>query len=112
MKIFKILCLSLVSIVLFITMSSTAISGTEKLKKIDEVLIYCNTKQFIKNMVSNQYKMQLAAEGLVQDERHKHLATVEMWINPNNNQWAVVFVYKSVDKSCILGGNNIELHTP
>jgi len=47
MKIFKILCLSLVSIVLFITMSSTAISGTEKLKKIDEVLIYCNTKQFI-----------------------------------------------------------------
>ena len=110
MKIFKILCLSLV---LFMTISSsTAISSEEQLKNIDDVLIYCNTKQFIKNMVSNQYKMQLAAEGLVQDERHKHLASVEMWINPNNNQWAVVFVYKSVDKSCILGGNNIELHTP
>ena len=110
MKIFKMLLLSLV---LFMTISSsTAISGTEKLKNIDEVLIYCNTKQFIKNMVSNQYKMQLAAEGLVQDERHKDLAKVEMWINPNNNQWAVVFVYKSVDKSCILGGNKIELHTP
>ena len=101
------------SLVLIMTISSsTAISGTEKLKNIDEVLIYCNTKQFIKNMVSNQYKMQLAAEGLVQDERHKHLARVEMWINPNNNQWAVVFVYKSVDKSCILGGNEIELHAP
>ena len=79
---------------------------------INEVLIYCNTKQFIKNMVSNQYKMQLAAEGLVQDERHKDLARVEMWINPNKKQWAVVFVYKGVDKSCILGGNEIELHTP
>ena len=110
MKIFKMLLLSLV---LFMTISSsTAISGTEKLKNIDEVLIYCNTKQFIKNMVSNQYKMQLAAEGLVQDERHKDLARVEMWINPNKKQWAVVFVYKGVDKSCILGGNEIELHTP
>ena len=103
----------LLSLVLFMTISSsTAISGTEKLKNIDEVLIYCNTKQFIKNMVSNQYKMQLAAEGLVQDERHKDLARVEMWINPNKKQWAVVFVYKGVDKSCILGGNEIELHTP
>ena len=102
----------LLSLVLFMTISSsTAISGTEKLKNIDEVLIYCNTKQFIKNMVSNQYKMQLAAEGLVQDERHKDLARVEMWINPNKKQWAVVFVYKGVDKSCILGGNEIELHT-
>ena len=110
MKIFKMLLLSLV---LFMTISSsTAISGTEKLKKIDEVLIYCNTKQFIKNMVSNQYKMQLAADGLVQDERHKYLARVEMWINSNNKQWAIVFVYNSVDKSCILGGNEIELHTP
>ena len=110
MKILKMLCLSLI---LFMTISSsTAISGTEKLKNIDEVLIYCNTKQFIKNMVSNQYKMQLAAEGLVQDERHKDLARVEMWINPNKKQWAVVFVYKGVDKSCILGGNEIELHTP
>ena len=109
MKILKMLCLSLI---LFMTISSsTAISGTEKLKNIDEVLIYCNTKQFIKNMVSNQYKMQLAAEGLVQDERHKDLARVEMWINPNKKQWAVVFVYKSVDKSCVLGGNEIKLHT-
>ena len=110
MKIFKILLLSLVLFMMI--SSSTAISGTEKLKNIDEVLIYCNTKQFIKNMVSTQYKMQLATKGLVQDARHKHLARFEMWINPNNSQWAIVFVYKSVDKSCILGGNNIELHTP
>ena len=101
------------SLVLFMTIrSSTAISGTEQLKNIDEVLLYCNTKQFIKNMVVNQCKMQLAADGLVQDERHKHLASVSMWINSNKGQWAIVFVYKSEDKSCILGGNDIELHTP
>ncbi len=105
-----LVCLSLV---LFMTISSsTAISGTEQLKNIDEVLLYCNTKQFIKNMVVNQYKMQLAADGLVHGEKHKHLATISMWINSNNSQWAIVFVYKSEDKSCILGGNDIELHTP
>ena len=110
MKIFKMLCLSLV---LFMTISSsTAISGTEQLKNVNEVLLYCNTKQFIKNMVVNQYKMQLAADGLVQDERHKHLASVSMWINSKKGQWAIVFVYKNEDKSCILGGNDIELHTP
>ena len=105
-----LVCLSLA---LFMTISSsTAISGTEQLKNVDEVLLYCNTKQFIKNMVVNQYKMQLAADGLVHGEKHKHLATISMWINSNNSQWAIVFVYKSEDKSCILGGNDIELHTP
>ena len=104
------LCLSLV---LFMTISSsTAISGTEQLKNLDEVLLYCNTKDFIKNMVVNQYKMQLAASGLVQDEKHEHLASVSMWINSKKSQWAIVFVYKSEDKSCILGGNDIDLHTP
>ena len=105
-----LLCLSLL---LFMTISSsTAISGTEQLKNVDEVLLYCNTKDFIKNMVVNQYKMQLAASGLVHDDKHKHLASVSMWINSNKSQWAIVFVYKSEDKSCILGGNDIDLHTP
>ena len=105
-----ILCLSLV---LFMSLSSsTAISGTEQLKNVDEVLLYCNTKDFIKNMVVNQYKMQLAASGLVHDEKHKHLASVSMWINSKKGQWAIVFVYKGQDKSCVLGGNDIDLHTP
>ena len=105
-----IFCLSLFFIMTI--SSSTAISGTEQLKNIDEVLLYCNTKHFIKNMVVNQYKMFLAADGLVQDERHKHLASVNMWINLKKGQWAIVFVYKNEDKSCILGGNDIDLHTP
>ena len=110
MKIFKILCLSLFFIMTL--SSSTAISGTEQLKNVDEVLLYCNTKDFIKNMVVNQYKMQLAASGLVHDDKHKHLASVSMWINSKKSQWAIVFIYKSEDKSCILGGNDIDLHTP
>ena len=110
MKIFKMLCLSLL---LFMTISSsTAISGTEKLKNVDEVLLYCNTKDIIKNMVVNQYKMRLAASGLVHDEKNEHLASVSMWINSKNRQWAIVFVYKSEDKSCILGGNEVDLHLP
>ena len=101
------------SLVLIMTLSSsTAISGTEKLKNVDEVLLYCNTKDFIKNMVVNQYKMQLAASGLIHDEKHKQLASISMWINLKSSQWAIVFVYKSEDKSCILGGNDIDLHTP
>ena len=92
--------------------SSTAISGTNQLKNVDEVLLYCNTKEFIKNMVVKQFKMQLAADGLVHDDKHKHLATVNMWINSSNGQWAIVFVYKGQDKSCVLGGNDIDLHTP
>ena len=110
MKIFKMLCLSLFFIMTI--SSSTAISGTEKLKNVDEVLLYCNTKDFIKNMVVNQYKMQLAASGLVHDEKHKHLASVSMWINSKKSQWAIVFVYKSEDKSCILGGNEVDFHLP
>ena len=110
MKIFRMLCLSLL---LFMTISSsTAISGTEQLKNVDEVLLYCNTKDFIKNMVVKQYKMQLAASGLVHDDKHKHLASVSMWINSNKGQWAIVFVYKSEDKSCILGGNEVDFHLP
>ena len=105
-----IFCLSLFFIMTI--SSSTAISGTEQLKNVDEVLLYCNTKDFIKNMVVNQYKMQLAASGLVHDDKHKHLASVSMWINSKKSQWAIVFVYKSEDKSCILGGNDIDLHTP
>ena len=74
--------------------------------------MYCDNKDSIKNMVVNQYKMRLAASGLVHDEKNEHLASVSMWINSKNRQWAIVFVYKSEDKSCILGGNEVDLHLP
>ena len=116
-----IFCLSLFFIMTI--SSSTAISDTKQLsihsslknlhlKSIDKILLYCNTKEFIKDVVTNSYRMNLAALGLVHDGKHKHLASTELWINLNKKQWAIVFVYKKRDSSCILGGNDIELFTP
>tara|TARA_Y100000034_G_scaffold24976_1_gene29318 strand:+ start:2509 stop:2835 length:327 start_codon:yes stop_codon:yes gene_type:complete len=101
----------LLSFIIIMSLSSSTF-GKESVISISEVLLYCNKKEFIKDMVVNAYKMQLAASGLVHDEKHKHLASTEMWINTRKGQWAIVFVYKDQDKSCILGGNNIDLHTP
>lgn len=84
----------------------------EQLKPLSDVMLYCNTRKFVDNMVSKAYKMQLAAGGLVHDDRHNHLANIQVWINPNNSQWAIVYVYKKQDRSCVLGGNDIELYTP
>lgn len=84
----------------------------EQLKPLSDVMLYCNTRKFVDNMVSKAYKMQLAAGGLVHDDRHKHLANIQVWINPNNSQWAIVYVYKKQDRSCVLGGNDIKLYTP
>ncbi len=101
----------LLSFIIIMSLSSSTF-GKESVDSISEVLLYCNKKEFIKDMVVNAYKMQLAASGLVHDEKHKHLASTEMWINTRKGQWAIVFVYKDQDKSCILGGNDIDLHTP
>ena len=88
------------------------LKNINQLKNINEVLLYCNTQDFVRNMIANDYRMQLAASGLVHGEKHQHLASMEMWLNPQNSQWAIVFVYKNMDKSCILGGNDVGLHTP
>ena len=84
----------------------------ESVKSIDKILLYCNTKDFIKNMLDKMYVMNIAAKGIVNDDKHRHLADVEMWINPFKSQWAILFNYKNTDKSCVLGGNGIELSTP
>ena len=88
------------------------LKNINQLKNINEVLLYCNTQDFVRNMIANDYRMQLAASGLVHGEKHRHLASMEMWLNSENSQWAIVFVYKNIDKSCILGGNDVDLHTP
>ena len=75
-------------------------------------MIYCNTKEFVDNMVNNSYHMIMAAKGSVNDVHHKHLIETQLWMNPTNNQLAIVFVYKEIDKSCVIGGNNIKLYSP
>ena len=84
----------------------------EKVKPLSDIIIYCNTKEFVDNMVNNSYHMNVAAKGSVNDVHHKHLIEIQLWMNPTNNQWAIVFVYKEIDKSCVIGGNHIKLYSP
>ena len=84
----------------------------EEVKPLSDIVIYCNTKEFVHDMVNNSYHMIVAAKGSVNDEHHKHLIETQLWMNPTNNQWAIVFVYKEIDKSCVIGGNNIKLYSP
>ena len=84
----------------------------EQIKPLSDVMLYCNTRKFVDNMVQEGYRLQLAAKGLVNDEKHKDLLESQLWMNPINNQWAIVFVYKDIDRSCVVGGNNIELRSP
>ena len=84
----------------------------EQIKPLSNIMVYCNTKKFIVNMAKNDYNLQLAAKGLVQDERHKHLSTMQLWINADSLQWAVVYGFRNKNKACILGGNRISLYSP
>ena len=111
-KIFLMFIIILIISLCIMVQSSSTKENAEELKPLSDIVIYCNTKEFVHNMVSNSYHMQIAAKGSVNDEHHRDLMETQLWINSNNNQWAIVFVYKNVDKSCILGGNDMELYSP
>ena len=83
-----------------------------KLKPLDSILTYCDTKEKIAKMATQDYRMSLAAKGTIHNHFHKELVETELWINPSNNQWAIMFKYRDRDLSCIVGGNNVELYTP
>jgi hypothetical protein len=83
-----------------------------ELKPLDAILTYCDTKEIINKMAKDDYRMLLAARGTVHNHFHKELVETQLWINPSNNQWAIMFKYKDKDLSCIVGGNNVELFTP
>ena len=84
----------------------------ETIKPLNEVMIYCNTKDFVNNMVHNVYHLNIAAKGLVNDDQHTQLMETQLWMNPDNNQWAIIFLYKDINRSCVVGGNNIKLYSP
>lgn len=83
-----------------------------ELKSLDNILTYCATKESIAKMATEDYRMSLAAKGKIHNHFHKALVETELWINPSNNQWAILFKYKDKDLTCIVGGNNMELFTP
>ena len=79
---------------------------------LSEILLYCNTPEFIRNMAENDYMLGLAASGIVNDDKHRMLLSMQLLMNPNNKQWAIIFNYKKGNLSCIIGGNHIKLFSP
>jgi len=84
----------------------------EKTIPLADILVYCNTPEFIKKMAENDYMLGVAASGTINDDRHKTLLSMQLLMNPNNKQWAIIFNYKKGNLSCIIGGNRIKLYTP
>ena len=56
---------------------------------LSEILLYCNTPEFVKNMAENDYMLGLAASGVINDDKHRMLLSMELLMNPNNKQWAL-----------------------
>ena len=79
---------------------------------LSEILLYCNTSEFIKKMAENDYMLGLAASGTVNDDKHRMLLSMQLLMNPNNEQWAIIFNYSKGNFSCIIGGDHIKLFEP
>ena len=84
----------------------------ETTKPLSDIMLYCNTPDFIRNMAENDYMLGLAASGIVNDDKHRMLLSMQLLINRNNKQWAIIFNYKKGNLSCIIGGNHIKLFSP
>ena len=82
------------------------------LKMLDNILTYCDTKSKMREMAKSDYHMHKGMAGLIHDQFYKELMSVELWLNPNNDTWAIVFFYKKQDLACIVGGNRAELFAP
>ena len=95
----------------FATGAPFTVNG-EKTVPLLDILVYCNTPEFIHNMAENDYMLSLAANGNINDERHGMLVSMELLMNPRNRQWAIIFNYEKGNFSCIVGGNNIDLYKP
>ena len=91
---------------------TTETQQEETIRPLSGILLYCNTKEFIKEMAVKDYMLSLAASGIVNDDKHRTLLSMELLMNPNNQQWAIIFNYAKINRSCIIGGNGIKLFGP
>tara|TARA_Y100000590_G_scaffold170750_1_gene195386 strand:+ start:5807 stop:6142 length:336 start_codon:yes stop_codon:yes gene_type:complete len=107
----KIILIGLCLLFLLGNKSTTAIQH-EATKPLSDIMLYCNTLDFIRNMAKNDYMLGLAASGIVNDDKHRMLLSMELLMNRHNKQWAVIFNYKKGNLSCIIGGNHIRLFSP
>ena len=111
---FKLLILF--TLLCMLTIFNMSASGHENhepnLKKLEDILTYCDTKSKMRELAKTDYKMHKAMEGLIHNHFYKELMSVEMWMNQNNDTWAMVFFYKEQDLACIVGGNRAKLFAP
>ena len=91
---------------------TTETQQEETIRPLSELLLYCNTREFIKEMAVKDYMLSLAASGIVNDDKHRALLSMELLMNTNNKQWAIIFNYAKENRSCIIGGNRIILFSP
>jgi len=108
----KKIILCLVLLMLFEADIVRANDKTEEVKPLFDILLYCNTKEYIEEVSTKQYNLSLAATGVVNDTKHENIMDIKFMINPFNTQWAIVFSFKHINKSCLLGGNNVKLYSP
>lgn len=108
----KSLMLCLVLFMLFEVDIVRANDTAEEVKPLFDILLYCNTKEYIEQVATKQYNLTVAATGMVNDTKHKSIMDIKLLINPFNSQWAIVFSFNDINKSCLLGGNNIKLYSP
>ena len=106
--------LILIGLCLFLFLGNKPTTDTqqETTVPLSEILLYCNTPEFIRNMAENDYMLGLAASGVINDDKHRMLLSMELLMNPRNKQWAIIFNYAKGNLSCIVGGNRIELYSP
>ena len=108
----KKIILCLVLFMLFEADMVRANDTAEEVKPLFDILLYCNTKEYIEEVSTKQYNLSLAATGVVNDTKHENIMDIKFMINPFNTQWAIVFSFKHINKSCLLGGNNVKLYSP
>jgi len=96
----------------FLGNKPTTAKQHETTAPLSDILLYCNKSDFIRHMAENDYMLELAASGIVNDNNHRMLLSMELLMNRNNKQWAIIFNYKKGNLSCIMGGNHIKLFSP
>lgn len=95
-----------------LTNDNSQTSNKEMTKPFSEIIMYCNTNDFIKKMAKEDYKLDLAAKGTIFAKQHGNLVSMNLLMNQRNKQWAIIFNYNQGNIACIIGGNHIELYSP
>ena len=52
----------------------------EEIKPLFDILLYCNTKEFIEKVATKDYNLSIAASGIVNDSKHKGIMDIRFLI--------------------------------